>query len=398
MDDASVGAQLRAAREAAGLSLAALARRVPFSKSALGHYETGVRPPTPEVVEWYERAIGAELDPVTSVVSLGRADVDRRQLLRGVVYAAALSALPLSAASASERLRASGAGRRVGMADVASVHAVTDAFQKIDESRGAIGRTAIAEFLATDVADLLRSDFRSEAVRTAAFSAAAEVAYLAGFKAHDGGLDGLAQRYYMAALRLAEESGDDTHAAWVLRILALQGTDLGERRYSVRLADRALARVDGAGADEMALFQVALARCHAETGDERGAADALRSAERAIDSSEAPADLPRWAAMWCPSRTAILNQAAKAFEAIGEMGEAERHYGHALSMWDRQAHARPYALTATDVGAARWAMGDESGAADVWRTAIPVLRTVESKRTDQALIQIRSQAPELVGA
>lgn len=284
------------------------------------------------------------------------------------------------------------------MADVASVHAVTDAFQKIDESRGAIGRTAIAEFLATDVADLLRGDFRSEAVRTAAFSAAAEVAYLAGFKAHDGGLDGLAQRYYMAALRLAEESGDDTHAAWVLRILALQGTDLGERRYSVRLADRALARVDGAGADEMALFQVALARCHAETGDERGAADALRSAEHAIDSTEPPADLPRWAAMWCPSRTAILNQAAKAFEAIGEMGEAERHYGHALSMWDRQAHARPYALTATDVGAARWAMGDESGAADVWRTAIPVLRSVESKRTDQALIQIRSQAPELVGA
>ncbi|MFD3510532.1 helix-turn-helix domain-containing protein [Nocardia sp. NPDC058666] len=50
-----VGARLRRLREEAGLSLAALATRVPYSRAALGHYETGTRAATFEVIAWYER-------------------------------------------------------------------------------------------------------------------------------------------------------------------------------------------------------------------------------------------------------------------------------------------------------------------------------------------------------
>ncbi|NQE85690.1 helix-turn-helix domain-containing protein [Nocardia terpenica] len=42
-DSAAFGARLRAAREAAGVSLAALAARTHFSKSLLGLLETGQR-------------------------------------------------------------------------------------------------------------------------------------------------------------------------------------------------------------------------------------------------------------------------------------------------------------------------------------------------------------------
>jgi hypothetical protein len=54
------GARLRAAREAAGVSLSVLAARLHFSKGYLGNIETGVRPVTPGVILGYER----ELDPM----------------------------------------------------------------------------------------------------------------------------------------------------------------------------------------------------------------------------------------------------------------------------------------------------------------------------------------------
>ncbi|MFD5175956.1 helix-turn-helix domain-containing protein [Nocardia sp. NPDC058379] len=50
-----VGARLRQLREEAGLSLTALATRVPYSRAALGHYETGTRAASSEVIDWYER-------------------------------------------------------------------------------------------------------------------------------------------------------------------------------------------------------------------------------------------------------------------------------------------------------------------------------------------------------
>lgn len=88
---AVVGAQLRAAREAAGVSLAALAAQIPYSKSALFYYETGQRTQTPDVIAWYERRFGAIQDPVATLLNLGKADVERRSFLR-VGYSTAISA------------------------------------------------------------------------------------------------------------------------------------------------------------------------------------------------------------------------------------------------------------------------------------------------------------------
>jgi transcriptional regulator with XRE-family HTH domain len=67
------GARLRAAREAAGVSLSALASKVHFSKGYLGNVETGERPVTLDVVLAYER----ELDPM-----------QRRGLLTGLAASA----------------------------------------------------------------------------------------------------------------------------------------------------------------------------------------------------------------------------------------------------------------------------------------------------------------------
>ncbi|HEX5142436.1 MAG TPA: helix-turn-helix transcriptional regulator, partial [Mycobacterium sp.] len=52
-----LGAALRAAREAAGVSLAAMATRTHYSKSLIGLLETGRRTIKPEHVEAYGRAL-----------------------------------------------------------------------------------------------------------------------------------------------------------------------------------------------------------------------------------------------------------------------------------------------------------------------------------------------------
>ncbi|MBF6205478.1 helix-turn-helix transcriptional regulator [Streptomyces gardneri] len=301
-----IGERLRAARQAAGFSLAELAARIPFSRSYLGHVETGTRVASADVVAAYMRACGEmTCDPVTLIGVLGRADVDRRSFLRTSVYSAALSAA-LASQSDIARLAAVDDAARVGMPEVRAVQGITDAFLRLDEVKGGgIGRTAVAEFLSTDVASLLRSRFTDSKVRSAAFSAAAELAYLAGFKAHDAGADGIAQRYYLSALRLAEESGVPGQDGFYFRILGLHATDVRQPQHAAELAERGVAAArDKVCPDTMSLFLVGLARCYAETGQHRAARSTLRNAEPWIDT-EVTTELPRWAALWCPNKASV---------------------------------------------------------------------------------------------
>ncbi|WP_067819578.1 helix-turn-helix domain-containing protein [Nocardia inohanensis] len=394
------GAQLRQAREAAGYSLGEMAARVPYSKAALGHYETGVRSLTAEVITWYERVCGQFTDPVTTVVTLGRADVDRRAFLRKAVYSAALSATAIGVgtldAAGIERLANLDDKRMVGMGEVQALRRVVEAFQHLDEFKGGgVGRTAVAELLSTDVATLLRSRFATSEVRAQAFSIAAELSYLAGFKAHDAGMDGAAQRYYLSALHLAEASGVPGHDAWVCRVLALQGNDIGKRVYGIDLAEeacrRACGKVDGG---TQALFTVALARCHAEVGNKREALAALTIAEPWIAPGRS-AELPAWCAWWGGDQATVNNQCAKTFRALGDYTAAEPHHQLATTMWEPGVHRRVYANTLGDVGIARWKTGDHTGAIKAWNMALPILSELQSARVEKTLGKIRRSAPEL---
>jgi transcriptional regulator with XRE-family HTH domain len=72
------GAKLRAAREACGISLSAMAARTHYSKSYLGNIETGRRSVTVDVVLAYELALGG--------------DMERRTLLGGLAAGTAVPA------------------------------------------------------------------------------------------------------------------------------------------------------------------------------------------------------------------------------------------------------------------------------------------------------------------
>lgn len=392
---AVVGAQLRAAREAAGLSLSELAARVPFSRAALGHYETGRRAPTPDVLAAY-RSVCGPLDAVTTAQALARADLDRRGFLRSAAYSASLAATALLPTPDHMRLSAIGDGTRTGAADVAAVRGVTDALLRLDEVRGGgAGRTAMTAFLSTDVCALLRSRFSDARVRAEAFSAAAELAYAIGFSSHDVGADGAALRYFLAALRLAEESGVPGQDGFALRIISLHAGDVGKPEHSVELAERAVARARGhVDVDAMVVFEVALARMYAEAGDHRAARDVLRRAEPWITPATAT-ELPRWLALFCPNKASVGRQTSKAFTALGDLTEAERYLHMSATAWNPETHTRVRALSEIETGLLRWKLGRHEDAAKLWRTALPTVAGVDSDRTRKAVAKVRAVAPEL---
>ena len=69
-DDEGIGAKLRVAREAAGMSLSAMAARTHYTRGHLSNVETGKRPAAPDVVLAYVRVLGD--------------DMERRDLLAGL--------------------------------------------------------------------------------------------------------------------------------------------------------------------------------------------------------------------------------------------------------------------------------------------------------------------------
>ncbi|MFC8530715.1 helix-turn-helix domain-containing protein [Nocardia sp. NPDC057227] len=388
--DRLTSARLRMARESAELSLTDLSRRVPYSRSTLHAYESGRRTPTAEAIAWIERVCGPLVDVVTAAAILGRNDVDRRSFLRGAAYSTALSASAAMTPEGTYRLISVDDSRRVGAAEVTAVRQVTQALHVLDEVRGGgAGRTAAAEFLSTDVAAILRARFADARVRSTAFSAASELAYLCGFKAHDAGADGLAQRYYISALRLAEESGEPGQDGWALRALSTQGSDIGEPSAAPDLAEAALSRARGKiSRAALGMFAVTASRTHAESGNHAAARATLPDPDATDD------EYPVWMRAWTPGPT-VVDQTAKTFEALGDPAEAERNRTRALTLWNRETHPRVHALTAIEAGLLRWQLGEFQAAADMVRPALPMLTAIDSDRTRRALARIHTTAPEL---
>jgi hypothetical protein len=96
----------------------------------------------------------------------------------------------------------------VGPADIAGIHSTTELFDRLDgQHGGGHARRALIEFLRTDLAGLLNGTYGDEIGRDL-FKAGAQATLLGAWMSYDAGLHGLAQRYFIQALRLAESTGD----------------------------------------------------------------------------------------------------------------------------------------------------------------------------------------------
>ena len=192
----------------------------------------------------------------------------------------------------------------VGESDVLAVRTTVQLFMKMDfQFGGGHARAALAQYFERDVCPLLEGKFTEPVGRTL-FSAASEVAQLLGWSAYDIGRHGLAQRYLIQALRLAQAADDRMLGGRILGNMSHQATYLGNFDQAIQLARAAQEGSKAvASSTTMANFLSMEARAHAGNGDDSACSRALGEAERLFERRNV-ADDPEWISYFDPAELA----------------------------------------------------------------------------------------------
>jgi tetratricopeptide (TPR) repeat protein len=170
-------------------------------------------------------------------------------------------------------------GHRVDMSTVRAIRETKNVFADLDNQfGGAHARLALVQYLRSDAAGMLNGSY-TEAIGKELFRAIAETTHLAAWMSYDAGQHGLAQRYFIQALRLAEAGDDRQLAGSVLDAMSHQATFLGKYQEAAQLAQAALTGTRGRSTPTMsAHFLTMKARAHAKLGDARATDLALSQA------------------------------------------------------------------------------------------------------------------------
>ncbi|WP_433262730.1 helix-turn-helix domain-containing protein [Actinosynnema sp. CS-041913] len=250
---------LRAAREAAGLSLAVMAQRTHYSKSLLGMVENGQRTATPELVAAYERVLNAQ--------GLGE-DVNRRELLAAAAAVFAGANAPEPLARLLDGLTSADAPGKVGRSEVEAVRHATTVYTTMDLRYGGAVAADVSSGALRWAVSLLDAPMRDD-TRVALSAAVGALADRTAWTHFDSGRTYSARRLSTLALRTADAGADpDLRAHVVLNMAAQVGDE--SPADAVNLVESALSdhRVCGM---ERANLHAGLAGHLAKSGDKRRA-------------------------------------------------------------------------------------------------------------------------------
>ncbi|MFD5518483.1 hypothetical protein [Streptomyces sp. NPDC127066] len=220
-------------------------------------------------------------------------------------------------------------GIRVGLGDVAAIKTTADMFAELDDRFGGDhARHAAIQYLSTEVAPLLRGQY-TEQVGRALLSTAAEATLLAGWMSYDACCHGLAQRYFLQALRLAQDANDRRLAGSILSAMSHQATFLGRYTQAATLARAALMGISPVATPTLrAQFHAMEARALARTGDVRACEAALSAATKALESRNTD-DEPEWISYFDEAELAA--EAAHCFRDVNSARQAVAHAENAMS-------------------------------------------------------------------
>jgi len=416
--------RLREAIAASGLGYDGVARAVvriaaengealQTNKSAVAHWVNGVRPnkrTAAYLAEALTRRAGrpvtlaqlglgsdtgpvlAGSDPVGTASLLGRADMDHREFLAAAVYSSGDVVMPLEYDHEPvARLVLARAGLvRVGPEEIAVVRQITKVFGVADERLGGgHGLSTVAAYLADTAAPILSGRYTDDRTRRDAFGAVAELAWLLGWKHHDLGEEGAAQKYYLLGFQLAAEADPNAHAAWMMRAVAHQALSLKQPRNCLDLVEGALSRAAGYvdGATE-ALLRITHARAYAALGEKRKAARALLDAEDALGRDDGPQ--PSYSLLMGPAAGTVDSHTARTLTEIGDHAGTEKRHRAAFASWDPAAFPRVHLLTHMDLGDSLAAQGRADEAIASWSRALDMAEGMASVRSTSALASVRS--------
>ncbi|GGM27810.1 MULTISPECIES: Tat pathway signal protein [Micromonospora] len=368
----------------------AISRRLGWTMNPvdLGLLEGDSLEPDLRGLNWWEHA------PAIDLLTVGRADLERREFGFNALYSLAALAVPLDSWQeiADRGRRVHGGGAAVGRSEIDAVREMLDVFSKADERfGGGHARLAVVQYLTSDVAGYLQGRFSSLNDRRDMFSVAAEMTYLAGWKAFDSSLHGLAQRYYVQALRLANEADDRPLGGFTLRAMAHQAVDLGHGQEALKLARSALEWSRGrATPAATALFTVLTARGHAATSDPTRTSAALLAAEAQLADASAD-DEPTWIRTSGFTEASLASQAGQALRDLGDLPGAESQLRRSIVTRNTGAYRRIHTLTLANLADVQCSRGRLREAAENWNHAMDTMEGVKSGRASAAVKNIRTR-------
>lgn len=278
----SFGAALRTMRDAAGLSLAALANRSHVSKSLLGHLETGARLPTVDVAEDIDTALrgGGVLVELAAMERGGGDTMRRRALLSTIAAASTLGTIGGP--------HALGDLVRHGLMDAAGADEDWDAAVEDAQLRLVCDPSPLfGSALLTNLM-LLRQQLQ-DSPTAGLFRASAGLGQVYGLWLGNQSALGGAHHWYRSATVLADRSGDVDMMAWTRGRSAARG--IYEGWTVAKTMDTAAAALAVTSRPTFGDLEAHAARVHvhALTGDirqgRRAVADMEQVAEHLIPPS-----------------------------------------------------------------------------------------------------------------
>ncbi|CAL9505411.1 transcriptional regulator [Streptomyces sp. enrichment culture] len=267
------------------------------------------------------------LGAIEQVCELWRSDVGRRDFLSGSSVAASALVEPSRdwLISVPDAQVARSAGPRVGPSDVEAVRSMTQALVDLDHQYGSGHvRPVVVHYLNSVVSGLLTGSYR-EAVGRELFASVARLTELAGYMAVDTGQPGLAQRYYIQALRLAQAAGDRGYGGYVLAAsMSHLAAQLGNPREIAQLARAAQEGARGRVTPRAeSMFHAAEARGHALMGDARAAETSVGRAMSALEAADpGSGDDPPWIRHF--DEAYLADELAHCHRDLGQARAAER--------------------------------------------------------------------------
>ncbi|MFH9073464.1 hypothetical protein [Streptomyces alboflavus] len=224
---------------------------------------------------------------------------------------------------------------RVGLPDVEQLRTARTHYEQMYRKAGGVAtRGRILQYLVYDTAPLMRGTYTDSTGREL-HRAVGGLSAIAGICAYDSNAQGLAQRYYHQALRLAKASGDRAFGGYVIALLVNHSIFLGQHSQAVAFAEAGLRTAGHAISPALACDLNAMqAKAFARMGDHTSAHRAMRQAETAaglIRPDEEPAETGY------VQPGLLENALADTLMRLGDTGPAQEYAASAVAV---QTHAR----------------------------------------------------------
>ncbi|MFG2141308.1 regulator [Streptomyces sp. NPDC048650] len=222
-------------------------------------------------------------------------------------------------------------GGRVTSGDIAALRSVGELFRALDHAYGGgHARQALVRYLEHEAEPMLRGTY-GEGTGRRLFAAAADLTRLAGWTSYDIAAHGLAQRYFVQALRLAQAAGDRAYGAYVLVTMSRQAVYLGHGREAVQLARVAQQGVGSSAPPVVAaLLHAAEARGHGLMSEARACTAALVRAERALEAARPGDETPYWARFFDEAQ--LADELAHCHRDLQQYRTASQHAERSLQL------------------------------------------------------------------